>query len=77
MPVLVAPARPVTRISPLLATAIARWRLGFVLHMQWAVVSRRGDPHLLADAVIPDTYRLGHEEAGRQREAARHRHWML
>jgi hypothetical protein len=45
--------------------------------MEWSIVSRRADPHLLADAAIPDTYRLGCEEARRQREAVRHLHWML
>ncbi|YCI02864.1 hypothetical protein M1D34_01170 [Ensifer sp. D2-11] len=77
MPVLVVPAHPAARSSPSLATAFARWRLGLTLYLEWSIVSRRADPHLLADAAIPETYRLWREEAMRQREAVRHLHWML
>ncbi|MCG5483593.1 MAG: hypothetical protein KK482_07710 [Sinorhizobium meliloti] len=77
MPVLVVSAQPVRSSSPPLATALARWRLWLSLRTQWALVSRRGDRHLLADAAIPDTYRLACEEDRRHRDAVRHLHWML
>ncbi|PLU57573.1 hypothetical protein BMJ23_09775 [Sinorhizobium medicae] len=77
MPVLVLLARPVSRSNSPLATSLACLRLWLALQRQRAIVSRRGDPRLMADGAIPDRYRLACEEARRQRESVRHMHWML
>jgi hypothetical protein len=77
MPVLVAHAPAIAQKSSPSATTVAHWRLRLVIYAQWKIVSRRGDPHLLADAGLMNRHCLARDECRRQSEAVRHLYWML
>ncbi|ODR90594.1 hypothetical protein A8M32_14830 [Sinorhizobium alkalisoli] len=73
MGVLVAPAfRNVRRSTPL-EGALWRWRLRFAIRAEWALLLRRRDPRLIAEAGIADALHGG----GCVQQPLRQTHWML
>lgn len=73
MGVLVAPAFRNVRRSPPLEGALSRWRLRLAIRAERALLLRRGDPRLFADAGIADALHAG----GCVRQPLRQAYWML
>ncbi|APG85777.1 hypothetical protein SAMCCGM7_Ch3048 [Sinorhizobium americanum CCGM7] len=73
MPVLVAPASPLSRQPSLLAVAVARLRLRWAIEAHWKLVLDRGDPHLISDGGLTGI----ETSAGWWPDQVRHSHWML
>lgn len=73
MGILVTPAfRNVRRSAPP-EGALSRWRLRLALRAEWALLLRRGDPRLIADAGAADALHA----AGGERQPLRQVYWML